>query len=163
MAGRNHRAGCSCAPCNPESPLDRFWRRVSVGDDCWLWTGDKNLKGYGIHYWGQRNRMLAHRFSYELAKGPIPEGLLVCHSCDVPNCVNPDHLWVGTTQDNARDAAAKGKMGSAFRNRTACIRGHEYTPENTRWDGTVRRCRKCSALRSSVCAKRKRQAMRAGT
>ena len=65
----------------------------------------------------------AHRVSYEIFKGKIPEGLFVCHSCDVKRCVNPDHLWVGTQQDNMMDHLKKGLAKGA--SKTHCIRGHD--------------------------------------
>lgn len=80
-------------------------------DGCWLWTGQKRKDidgGYGlIKIDGRITR--AHRVSYETYKGPIPEGLFVCHTCDVPLCVNPDHLFLGTLQDNNLDMYMKGR------------------------------------------------------
>lgn len=88
---------------------ETFWERVDQGPDCWTWRGYLNPQGYGsLQYQGRR--MLAHRLSYELAVGPIPAGMLVCHSCDNPPCVRPAHLWLGTIADNLRDAGAKGRM-----------------------------------------------------
>jgi hypothetical protein len=90
-----------------------FLKRVKVasGDDCWLWQGVLNKKGYG-RYYTRGKVFFAHRVSYELFKGEIPPGLLVLHRCDVPTCVNPNHLFVGTHSDNAKDAVAKGRSGA---------------------------------------------------
>ncbi len=75
---------------------------------CWLWTGSLNNKGYGeLHVVGQ-GVLLAHRISHELFKGPI-EGYFVLHSCDLPCCVNPNHLHLGTQRDNMREAADRGR------------------------------------------------------
>lgn len=72
---------------------------------CWEWGGPTNKKGYGTG----ANGVFAHRLAYERARGPIPHGLLVCHTCDNPPCCNPSHLFLGTTQDNADDMVAKGR------------------------------------------------------
>lgn len=93
-----------------QPPLDRFWANVARGadSDCWEWSGARIRNGYGRFWTGERE-MKAHRYSYELHVGPIPDGLLVCHSCDNPPCVNPAHLWVGTNDDNMADKKAKGR------------------------------------------------------
>lgn len=86
----------------------RFDAQHRKGDGCWLWTGRLSVVGYGQikqHYQTRH----AHRVSYELNIGPIPPGLVVCHTCDVRACVNPDHLWLGTFGDNNRDREAKGR------------------------------------------------------
>lgn len=78
------------------------------GDGCWEWNGPRNKSGYGF-FAIEGNSIRAHRYSYERSNGQIPEGLLVCHHCDNPPCVNPDHLFLGTHQDNANDMVAKGR------------------------------------------------------
>jgi hypothetical protein len=87
--------------------LDRVEYDTNAG--CWLWAGAMvHQTGYGTIGHGGRSHG-AHRASYETFKGPIPAGLLVCHRCDNPSCVNPDHLFLGTVRDNAQDMIAKGR------------------------------------------------------
>lgn len=75
---------------------------------CWIWIGGQYQSGYG-NISINNKKQKAHRVSYEMHKGKIPEGMFVCHSCDNPLCVNPDHLWVGTAIDNNADRHAKGR------------------------------------------------------
>lgn len=90
-----------------------FWSHVDKSGDCWLWTASKRNKGYGAFVWADDDGNVingrAHRFSYELHVGPIPDRLFVLHRCDTPSCVNPAHLFLGTNADNVRDMIAKGR------------------------------------------------------
>ena len=92
------------------SAEDRFWAKVDKTGDCWVWTGALTHSGYGKFKVRSYKVVLAHRWAYEVTHGPIPAGLFVCHRCDVPSCVRPSHLFVGTQTDNMKDAAAKGRV-----------------------------------------------------
>lgn len=94
---------------------EKFWAKVHKTEGCWLWMANRlpHKRDYGlIHEGGRGSRSLrAHRVSYELAYGPIPDGLDVLHRCDNPPCVRPDHLFLGTQLDNMRDMHRKGRQG----------------------------------------------------
>lgn len=95
-------------------PLERFWEKVDKRgpDDCWEWQGNVLRGGYGKIEVDKKTQT-THRFSYGLHHGPIPNGMCVCHSCDNPPCVNPDHLFLGTHQDNMTDKMKKGRHRAA--------------------------------------------------
>ncbi len=80
---------------------------------CWLWTASVISDGYGCLRSDGRTQY-AHRLSYEINTGPIPEGMFVCHKCDTPSCVNPRHLFLGTNQDNIKDSMEKGRRKRAY-------------------------------------------------
>lgn len=88
--------------------LDRFEAKFIRGDDCWEWTAAKHPFGYG-NFWDGKGYTTAHRVSYLLYVGEIPAGICVLHRCDNPACVRPDHLFLGTHQDNIADKIAKGR------------------------------------------------------
>lgn len=110
---------------NPTEPLARFSARVQhATNGCWIWQG-ASVKGRGQIYVNGKN-MLATRFAYQQFKGEIPEGMYVCHTCDDPSCVNPNHLWLGTARDNWQDARRKRRALQGIK-REVCPQGHEYS------------------------------------
>ena len=118
---------------------------------CWLWDGAATRDGYGLvtiapQKWPHR----VHRLAWEEAYGPIPAGMSVLHRCDVPACCNPNHLFLGSQQDNVTDMQEKGRFkgrSSINAAKTHCKRGHEFTPENTLTYRGMRTCRQCNKER----------------
>lgn len=107
---RGHGQFCSrdCAREGRRLPITtRFWAKAHSGDGCWEWHGSIT-KGYGMILFEGRNQY-AHRVAWILTNGPIPDGLQVCHRCDNPLCVRPDHLFLGTVSDNMQDMYDKGR------------------------------------------------------
>lgn len=88
---------------------ERVFNAVNKTDTCWIWTKGKLSAGYGQTV-VDKQKWTAHRLFYTFYHGPIPEGFLVCHKCDNPSCVNPEHLFLGTHKDNNRDCYQKGRM-----------------------------------------------------
>lgn len=99
--------------------IARFWAKVDKTEEegtCWNWLGARTIKGYGLMGFssqGKSHNFYAHRYSYILHKGEIPEGFFVLHECDNPSCVNPAHLSVGTAANNAEDRTLRLRHNSS--------------------------------------------------
>lgn len=114
QAGGRQKFGSLARRDVPRTVIARFQTKYKTGDGCWLWQAATFAKGYGMvnlgrDSHGKQHTEYAHRVAYVIAKGNIPEGLVVRHSCDTPACVNPDHLVLGTQNDNIQDAHRQGK------------------------------------------------------
>jgi hypothetical protein len=125
----------------PRPATERFWPKVAVTETCWNWTGARQAGGYGRFAARKGHLVLAHRWSYEAAVGPIPPDMTIDHLCRNTSCVRPDHLEVVTREENA----LRGSRNAA---KTHCDRGHEFTPENTYVPPSRdhRACRECRRL-----------------
>lgn len=124
---------------------ERFEEKVFCSDNCWLWQAGCFDSGYGA-FWLDGKLRRAHRIAYELWVGPIHEDALVCHHCDTPACVRPDHLYLGTPQSNMDDRDERGR--NYFASLTHCKNGHEFTEQNTYI--TKQGARNCRICRSEA-------------
>lgn len=132
--------------------IDEIFRRSQPEPNtgCWLWTGSARQSGRGDVRLPNPSRSIgAHRLAYELTKGPVPSGLEVCHLCDTPACVNPDHLVAGTHQFNMAMSFARRRSHSPTAGKAHCKYGHALSGDNvrfgTRGKYTIRICLACRA------------------
>uniref|UniRef100_A0A6M3KG70 Putative homing endonuclease n=1 Tax=viral metagenome TaxID=1070528 RepID=A0A6M3KG70_9ZZZZ len=129
---------------------DRFFSKFTVGaeDECWVWQAG-TTKGYGSIWDNEKNRMVeAHRVSWEIHFGPIPDGMCVLHNCDNPPCVNPGHLFLGTKSDNSKDMYAKGRHDVAY------LKGEQHPMSKLTTDDVLalRRRREAGASKHELAA-----------
>ncbi len=141
-----------------EADLDSFLRRafarIQITDSCWLFTGCKDQRGYGMIYFGDR-QMRAHRAVWQAINGPVRPGLCLDHLCRVRNCINPAHLEPVTNRENI--LRGEGLAAKQAR-QTHCKRGHELSGANLYlWRGKFRQCRTCNQARVSAWKKSHRK------
>jgi hypothetical protein len=154
---RRHRAEPKPEPKPKPTFEQRFWARVAKGapGECWEWTGAHADTGYAQVRANGRTAY-AHRISYEMHKGPIPDGLHIDHLCRNRGCVNPAHMEAVTKKEN--DRRGMSPLGFNYR-KTHCIRGHEFDSVNTYITSRgFRMCKACNRLRSIAAYRKRRMA-----
>ena len=133
----------------------RFYRYI-IFKQCWEWQGSKGSHGYG-RFQVDGKQWLAHRFSYTLFIGDIPDGLVIDHLCRNKTCVNPAHLEVVTHGQNIRRGEAGQITGQRQKEKTHCPQGHPYSGSNVLQFGKSRHCRECGRKRAREYQRKKRK------
>lgn len=110
----------------------RFWGQVKVGVRCWEWTGTKDKWGYG-KFTAAGKTWMAHRYAWTITHGEIPSNKFICHHCDVPACVNPEHLYVGDQRSNMDDLLRRERSTRGERNASAVLQAEEVTELRRLW------------------------------
>ena len=134
----------------------RVVRDDCMSDGCHIWIGAKKAAGYGTIK-NKGKTLNSHRASYTIYNGEIPHGMMICHKCDNPSCVNPAHLFLGSQSDNIKDAVSKGRLWQ--QKKTHCPEGHEYAGDNLYMRSeTKRACRICKNKSALISAQKRRLA-----
>lgn len=125
--------------------VEAFWANVEKTDSCWIWRGCKDKDGYGLWTINYK-QWRGHRFSFWVTHGKINTKSMICHTCDNPSCVNPDHLYEGNATTNNRDTVNRGRYTNVFKERTHCFNGHLFEGENLYYDSKKRVCKICRRI-----------------
>jgi hypothetical protein len=136
----------------PAHTIDTLLSKTKQNGDCLEFTGALSDLGYGkVGYKGKV--YMAHRLAYQLKNGGIPTGAVICHKCDNPACINPEHLFVGTHKDNIQDMIQKGRRKGRTR-KDVCVNGHEMSGDNVYIYKTdkynIRQCKACKKTRTKI-------------
>jgi glutaredoxin len=141
--------------------IERFFQKVDKSGsvefpDCWIWKGGRTSKGYGsFKYYQEKSAIGAHVSSYLFHIGEVPVGQIVCHHCDNPPCVNPEHLFLDTNSGNMKDMVKKGRNGWSSKKQTHCRKGHSFEEsgvyerswKNGKTDRICKECQRDKALK----------------
>lgn len=139
---------------SPQDKLEQIFNRIEIEPNtgCWLWTGPYDKNGYGKMGYNYAH-WRTHRLVFSLVNNiTLDKNKLVCHRCDTPSCINPDHLFLGSWKTNMEDKVSKGRLRNQNMEKTHCVHGHEFTAENTILDktriGNIKRtCKICYTSR----------------
>jgi hypothetical protein len=140
---------CAMLARPKESVEERFWSKVTKTDRCWIWNGGVDKDGYG-NFWANRKNNKAHRFSWELENGPVPDGMVVCHTCDTPSCCNPACLFLGTNLDNIHDRHQKGRTASGERAHLAKLTWEQVDMIRSSKDSNAKLGRQLGGTRQTI-------------
>lgn len=144
----------------------KFEEKVAAfpSDDCWLWTGSSDRRGYGQMRHDGRLRIATHLSLLIYRNVEVPLGMMACHRCDTPACVNPEHLFIGTASDNMRDCARKGRLSPPPRAKRhdRCSAGHDLTQPGGRYESRHGGCVLCARRNAKAQKARRRAAAHVG-
>ena len=126
---------------------DRFWDKVEFTTDCWEWKAGKDPKGYGLIF-NKGRHYGAHRISYQIHKGEIPDGLQIDHLCRNPSCVNPEHLEAVTQKENLMRGETGCHKNHFNGKKLICKNGHSFSRDNVIYYKNRRKCRECGRIRA---------------
>lgn len=122
---------------------ERFMKKVEITDSCWLWKAALTQDGYGAFWWDGKT-LPAHRYAWSFYNGDIPKGMVICHKCDVMSCANPDHLFLGTVQDNHADMVKKRRNASGEKSGKAKLTSTQIIEMREKYKNSTHSCTELS-------------------